>query len=143
MPKSLLKPFTDKTSAHFHITRGRGFRLTFDNGYALSVQFGANNYCENRGKPSTSLGRHDVPESQLETGCTSSNAEVAVFCPDGKFYPISEHDDVEGWLSVDEVAELLDRVRKLTDVPEKDADGKFVERDPFGLMRDLRNDDQD
>lgn len=31
----------------FRITRGRGFQITFENGYTVSVQFGQFNYCAN------------------------------------------------------------------------------------------------
>ena len=34
----------------FRITRGRGFKMKFPNGYTVSVQFGPMNYCENYGR---------------------------------------------------------------------------------------------
>lgn len=46
---------------------GRGFQITFENGLAISVQFGSGNYCER--------GKIDNVNGQF----TSSCAEIAVF----------------------------------------------------------------
>jgi len=48
----------------FSITQGKGFEITFANGYTVSVQFGRGNLCDNR------YGNH---------GDRSVNAEVAAW----------------------------------------------------------------
>lgn len=81
------------------ITDGKGFSLSFRNGYTVSVQFGPCNYCENRGKGS-------VPENSLPDGIYgSNNAEISVWRDAlGK-------DDVlrlvRGWAEADQVAEVI------------------------------------
>ena len=34
--------------ANFQATTNKGFRMTFDNGFSISVQWGSMNYCERR-----------------------------------------------------------------------------------------------
>ena len=66
----------------FVSTRRKGFHMTFDNGIHVSVQFGAGNYCDN----------HDSFDFSCSTDQHSSTAEVAVWHED--------HDDVHDWLDV-------------------------------------------
>ena len=79
-----------------------GFTLTFDNGYEVSVQWGPGVYCD------------------LEKGhSAASSAEVAVIDPQGNFVtgvvcPDFTDHDVAGWVKADAVAEIIDRVRRLT-----------------------------
>ena len=48
----------------FRITEGKGFQITFANGYTASVQFGSGNYCSNFA---------DIMETR--DNCESSTAE--------------------------------------------------------------------
>jgi hypothetical protein len=73
----------------------RGFHIVLNNGFSLSVQFGSMNYCENRKFQGVDI----VPYS-------SKNAEIAIFYG-GEFMPISSFDDVQGWVSPDDVAKIL------------------------------------
>jgi hypothetical protein len=91
----------------FTITRGTGFTIGFPNGWSISVQFGNGTYCENRYR-----------DHQPHAGFYSSpDAEVAVFKPDGSFARLCAHDDVAGWQTPEQVAELIAQV----------AAGTFVE----------------
>ena len=83
----------------FQITHNKGFCMTFANGYTISVQFGNGNYCDNRHYGNPLNGDQSVPPS--------SNAEVAVWDKDGKWVQLSEHDDVIGWQTADDVAALI------------------------------------
>ena len=82
----------------FKITQGKGFHLTFSNGWTASVQFGYGSYCDNR----------------YEQGKTESlTAEVACWPKDGNIVNIMENDpsnDVIGYLSADKVLEFLNKV---------------------------------
>jgi len=70
----------------------RGFHMTFDNGYTLSVQWGYGNYCENR---------HQARDESV-------TAEIAVIKPNGDFMRLEgEGDDVVGWQTPDDVAQLM------------------------------------
>lgn len=91
----------------FTITMGKGFRIKFDNGYTISVQIGTINYCANRYKYEV----FEKPPEILEC----DDAEVAVFNRSGRFirgWPhCSEHDDVQGHLTVDQVFEIMQWVK--------------------------------
>jgi hypothetical protein len=52
----------------FNITQGKGFHITFANGYTASVQWGKGNYCTNR---------------YGEDGESSATAECAAWSPSG------------------------------------------------------------
>ena len=68
----------------FHITGKKGFHLTFDNGWTVSVQFGPANYCDN----------YDRRIGNEEEACGSDGshtAECAVWGGDGKMI------DRPGW----------------------------------------------
>ena len=65
-----------------------GFHMTFKNGYTMSVQFGKGNYSDGG----------------------ETTAEIAAWGPDGKWMKLSEHDDVRGWCSPDEVLEVMNMV---------------------------------
>ena len=78
----------------------QGFRMTFANGWSISVQWSSFNYCANK---SYSLG----VEEQLPV-CV--NAECAVWDANGDWFPLGEYDDVIGWQTPDEVAALITRV---------------------------------
>jgi hypothetical protein len=82
------------TSPAFAITGQKGFHITFENGWTVSVQFGAGNYCENRNHPDW-----DGP-------VPSRTAEVAVLSPDGEFHDLGG-DIVRGWQSPQEVLALF------------------------------------
>ena len=60
----------------FRITQGKGFHITFENGWTVSVQFGGGNYCDNY---DMLIG--DEYEQAGEEG--SNTAECAVWGPDG------------------------------------------------------------
>ena len=74
---------------------GKGFQMTFENGWAISVQWGAGNYCNHYSEALDTITRD------------STTAEVAVFTPDGEFHRIGLDNDVKGYLSSNEVLELM------------------------------------
>lgn len=92
-----------------------GFHITFNNGFIVSVQWGFGNYCENR---------RNMNE------LTSKDAEIAVFAPAGGFVPLMDDgyvDDVAGWVTPDQVKDLMNIVATLgsDDVFTKDNPLKF------------------
>lgn len=76
---------------------GKGFQITFENGYIVSVQFGSLNYGDYyTRKPS---------KKDLKGGLSSEKAEIAVMDPRGDFVPIegcevSSYKDAEFFLLV-------------------------------------------
>ena len=59
----------------FRITRKKGFHITFENGYTVSVQFGPANYCMHYDRE---IGR----DEEACGGEGSIDAECAVWGPD-------------------------------------------------------------
>jgi hypothetical protein len=88
-------------------TTGRGFSVTFENGWTASVQWGAGNYCANR------YG-HDKPAHERMVACESRNAEVAAWDVAGNYYAFSktEGDNSKGWMSPHEVMKFLNMVSR-------------------------------
>ena len=87
----------------FVATRNKGFAMTFDNLFTISVQWGPENYCEKRNTTIT-------PVDPMEHNRWDSlSAEIAVFWNNGIMIPISSDgvDDVIGWLDTEDVAKVI------------------------------------
>ena len=91
----------------FKISSNSGFWLEFENGLTLSVQFGYGNYCDN-------YNRKDLFLSKDFMSC--KDAEIAVIDKHDNFVtPLfidCNSDSVKGRLSVDEVAEVIIKVKE-------------------------------
>ena len=77
----------------FKISDQKGFQITYQNGYTVSVQFGGGNYCTNRDLP---YGEEVPP---------SDTAETALMTKDG--FVEYQGDDVQGYMSPSEVLQLM------------------------------------
>lgn len=80
----------------FQIDNQKGFKITYKNGYTVSVQFGGGNYCTNRDLPFEDWGQA-VP--------ASDTAETALMTKDG--FVQYQGDDVQGYMSPSEVLKLM------------------------------------
>ena len=81
----------------------KGFQMTFDNGFRISVQWGIGNYCAVREKDA-----YGAPQKQ--DFWDSVSAEIAVFGEGGNMINLrgdDEFDTVVGWLSTDQVAKVI------------------------------------
>ena len=58
----------------FKITEGKGFHITFANGYTVSVQFGPDNYCDHYHKNSEKYPPEEWGGARLNTTGRSGNA---------------------------------------------------------------------
>ena len=92
--------------SRFLATRNKGFRMTFKNGFAISVQWGPENYCERQDE--------DFDQPMKERFWESKSAEIAVFNTNNKMQENSSvgmislgRDTVEGWVSADQVAKVI------------------------------------
>lgn len=99
----------------FEITQGKGFRMTFANGYGISVQWGYGNYCESRDKE---IDWNKFKEEQARLGKEgSATAEIAVLNPSGVLcgedLGIFDGDNVEGWCTPERVLEVMNKIAKL------------------------------
>ena len=81
----------------------RGFRITFANGYTISVQFGTANYCEDYNK--------DVPKGSKQRkeflADVCPNAEIAIISPDGEFVNFGDGNAVRGHTDPDTFAKIV------------------------------------
>ena len=92
--------------------QNKGFQLTFENGWTVSVQWGPGNYCE---RQCHDVRGFDAPMSNefAVNGCwPSTTAEVAAWNSAGEWLPF-EYDTVEGWQNTDEVAAFVSKVAAL------------------------------
>lgn len=88
-------------SAGFGITHGKGFHVTFDNGWTVSVQFGPGNYCENYDLDI--IGQENNPQyGKYQAG----HAEVAAWDSAGNWYEF-EDDKVKGWVAPNELLKYM------------------------------------
>ena len=91
----------------FKITSGKGFHITFANGYTVSVQFGPGNYCENYQKSVPNPKSYEKLESECgEKG--SKTAECAVWSPNCEMIEYGDWGNtVSNRSTPEEVLELL------------------------------------
>lgn len=82
----------------FRICDQKGFHITFENGYTVSVQFGPGNYSDNYDLSGIDHYGKPVPPS--------STAETALLGPNGEFIEY-KGDDVQGRQTPEDVLELL------------------------------------
>ena len=98
----------------FKVTGGKGVNIKFENGYAVSIQWGFGNYCAN--KEAFEYGSDDYTTKQRELGeLGSHDAECAVFNLEGELMADVPdwHDSVNGWMSPDDVLKLMNWVAEL------------------------------
>ena len=93
----------------FRIASGKGFLITFENGWTISVQFGSGNYCDNR---YMAMGIHYF-ETQANIGAKGSgNAEIAAWDQNDVWYKF-DGDDVKGYVTPDEVLSWMNIIAGL------------------------------
>jgi hypothetical protein len=89
--------------------QGKGFHLTFKNGLTISVQFGYGNYCDNRMKSINN------PINLFSHKLSSQNAEIGIWDKEQNWITNTfidcNGDGVKGYLSADEIADLIFRVK--------------------------------
>ena len=83
----------------FVATENKGFGITFENGFGISVQWGTMNYCERKNLGAEYKDEMKTPRWESRT------AEIAIY-KDKKFIDIGD-DTVIGWCSPDEVAKCI------------------------------------
>jgi len=88
----------------FEATYNKGFRMNFENGFSISVQWGSMNYCEKK-----NLGAEYKDEIKNNIW-ESANAEIAIIDPEGEMLAIGDEDSVIGWCTPDEVAKIIQGV---------------------------------
>ncbi len=100
----------------FSCNYNAGFKMRFDSGILISVQFHANAYCSNK---SREYNVNSLEKGKLNNFNSSKDAEVMIWL-DGtnKVFPLSENDDEKGWLSTNQVAYLINMCATAKDFEE-------------------------
>ena len=88
--------------SRFLATRNKGFRMGFENGFEISVQWGPGNYCERKDE--------DFNKPQEERFWESRTAEIAIFDSKDDSMITLGKDNVDGWLTSDKVAKVITMV---------------------------------
>ena len=107
----------------FTITYGQGFRMEFENGWVVSVQWGLMNYCDRKLRNSVMLSNTDIPVDwnapKKDDFWESDTAEIAAWYGEREermgmtnWYNFG-NDHVKGYCTADEVMEFIGMVRKL------------------------------
>ena len=120
-------------TSRIRITDGKGFGISFDNGWAVSVQFGYGNYADNYDGPN---GQRVDDWREMNRQCGelgSRTAECAVFKPGGEMlerlpdfmFDDEYHDMVSNRSSVAKVLQLMNWTAKQ---PCKDAARALLEK---------------
>jgi len=95
----MAKPIHSENVA-FRITSGKGFQLTFPNGYTVSVQFGPGNYCS--AKTGASFADELAYLEGKKSEAVSTTAEVLVWDKDGR-----DCGPAVGWQTATQVAAII------------------------------------
>jgi hypothetical protein len=92
-----------ETNSKFTSTLNKGFQMTFENGWTISVQWGAGNYCT-RGR----LNSNPMADMKAEV-VSSPDCEIMIFKVEQNFN--FGNDEVKGYCDADEVAEWIWKVK--------------------------------
>jgi len=91
-----------ETTGKIKITMNKGFQMSFENGLTISVQIGCGNYCTNYSIPYKDHRKDEITESFC--------AEIAIWDKNNQWFIFS--DQVKGYVSPDEVAIWIDKVKR-------------------------------
>lgn len=95
----------------FRITDGKGFHVTFDNGWTVSVQFGRGNYGDNYDWP---VDDNDYRQSNRDAGQHGSNtAEIAAWKGKDHWHHFENGDTVQGHQTPAQVLALMNEISAL------------------------------
>ena len=89
----------------FSITQSKGFQLTFENGWTVSVQWGPGNYTDSY--HSSGPTNWDAPKQS--DSWESQSAEIAAWDSKGKWHQF-DGDTVKGYVSTNEVAKFINKI---------------------------------
>ncbi|CAN7172835.1 hypothetical protein [Brevundimonas sp. LjRoot202] len=84
----------------FRICDQKGFHVTFENGWTVSVQFGRGNYS----------GNYDHTGAYADPVPASPTAEVAAWPNGGEMIALGDGDTVLGWQTPEQVLALMNDI---------------------------------
>jgi hypothetical protein len=97
----------------FKVSQGKGFQMTFANGWTVSVQWGIGNYCDHY--PLPLRAGEDYDRANRDAGSNgSATAEIAAWDANKVWHRFENDDDtVKGYCTPDEVAEFIAKISAL------------------------------
>ena len=88
----------------------KGFHMTFENGYTISVQYGRGNYCERRNDDMV-FDQNGFLEEPSADEIISKDCEIAVWydAPGGcqGYVQLSENETVRGWVPIEDLPQIM------------------------------------
>tara|TARA_R100000808_G_scaffold1041_2_gene4940 strand:+ start:1614 stop:2000 length:387 start_codon:yes stop_codon:yes gene_type:complete len=109
----------------------QGFRITFENGYAISVQFSKGNYCSNRNAETL-----DGTGTDGEIAVLYDDTIVDGFFKDSQWKWIkSSDDDVASYVSPNQLADVI---RLLVTLPKPNDDEIWKNQDKYWKTRRIK-----
>jgi len=105
----------------FQTSERKGFHVTFENGWTVSVQFGYGNYCSNRDWRGNDPG--DIMSCFNSAAPKSPTAEIAAWDANGEWHQF-DGDAVEGWQSPAQVLAFMNMIAGLPGTPARAAIAK-------------------
>lgn len=94
-----------KAKSNFNITDHKGFQLTFENGWTVSVQWGVYNYCDHH------HGKDFDAARKADGNWESSTAEIAAWDKNDNWYQFPS-DTVKGYVQADDVAKFIGKIQR-------------------------------
>lgn len=89
----------------FKITKHRGFQITFENGWTVSVQFGGGMYCDNYDM--------DCGKEKEINILKCRNAEIAAFDDNGEMLKFENGDTVKGYVSPNYALDFMNKIANM------------------------------
>tara|TARA_R100001594_G_scaffold116334_1_gene151298 strand:- start:178 stop:516 length:339 start_codon:yes stop_codon:yes gene_type:complete len=95
----------------FRTNSNKGFFMEFENGFGISVQWGTMNYCSVKNLESGVMTEMVGNSKEFRNAWESNTAEIAVFKGE-KMMSVGDNDQVQGWLTTNDVAKVIEIVSK-------------------------------
>ena len=95
----------------FRTNSNKGFFMEFENGFGISVQWGTMNYCSVKNLDSGIMTEMVGNSKEFRNAWESNTAEIAVFKGE-KMMSVGDNDQVQGWLTTNDVAKVIEIVSK-------------------------------
>lgn len=92
----------------FVSTVNRGYKMSFENGVTISVQWGTGNYCENKDLSkgyANAMGHETYSSNNAEILIIKGNETITKYFAEEN--NLSHDGHVVGWLEADKVAEAI------------------------------------
>ena len=88
----------------FKVYANKGFQMTFENGWTVSVMFGSGNYCSRRYNTSIEMPKNEYQSHK------SKDAEITAWDINNNWFEF-EDDEVKGYVSTNELSDFIQMIK--------------------------------